>query len=142
MAQLKARQPPEAPFEQTLALEDQTFVQMVAIVERDLYDEYVLGLDDLPVLRDAISLPPPPPPDFRHGERPDLRKERRDDAHAARERRAAERERDYGEYVEVGATGPQPAKSPNMPRSKASTRVAKPKRATKPKRKRAFQAAR
>ena len=38
-----------------------------------LYDEYVRGFDEVPVLRDAVALPPRRvTPDFRKGERPDL----------------------------------------------------------------------
>jgi hypothetical protein len=129
MAERNAPQPLDAPFEPTLALEDQPFVQLVATAERDLYEEYVLGLDDLPVLRDAVALPPPPPPDFRHGERPDLRKERRDDAHAARERRATEREQAYIEYLAVESTGSQPPLAPKLRRAKPTARAAKAKHA-------------
>jgi hypothetical protein len=123
----------EAPPEPTRAPEDETFVQLTALIERDLYQEYLAGLDELPVLRDAVQLPPPPPPDFRQGERPDLRKARRDDAHAARERRRVECEHAYLEYSTTAADASRPAKRPQR-RSAHAARPPKPKAAKAPKR--------
>jgi hypothetical protein len=56
-----------------------------------VYEEYVRGFDDVPVLQDAVHTPPRrrPPPDFRRGERRDARTEARPDAYAAREENAA-----------------------------------------------------
>jgi hypothetical protein len=64
------------------------------------YDEYLRGFDRVPVLQDAVSVSvrPPPPPDFRRGERPDVRMEPRPDSYTAREASLAELERLYDEY--------------------------------------------
>jgi hypothetical protein len=69
--------------------------------EHSVYDEYVRGFDDVPTLLDAVGPPPPRrhAPDFRQGERPDLRREPRVDARALRETKAADLERAYVEYL-------------------------------------------
>jgi hypothetical protein len=75
-----------------------------------LYDEYVRGFDEVPVLRDAVALPPrrSPQPDFRKGERPDKRAEARPDPYSAREVRLAETETLYAEYLDPAAARPKP----------------------------------
>jgi hypothetical protein len=69
-------------------------------VDHVLYDEYVRGFDEVPTLLDAVSAPPRRvvQPDFRRGERPDQRKERRLDAQALRDEKTAELEHAYREY--------------------------------------------
>lgn len=67
-----------------------------------VYQEYVRGFDDIPVLQDAVHVPPRPPvqPDFRRGERRDARREQRPDAYSIREANRADFERLYREYSE------------------------------------------
>jgi hypothetical protein len=86
------------------------------------YDEYLRGFDQIPVLQDAVSVPvrPPPPPDFRRGQRPDVRKEARPDSYTARQANLAALERLYDEYSR--ATSAVRAK-----RKKARTRKTKSK---------------
>jgi hypothetical protein len=77
-------------------------------LDHELYEEYVRGFDDVPTLLDAVALPPRrvPEADFRRGERPDQRKERRLDAQALRAATAAEIEQSYREYEQ-----PEPARA-------------------------------
>ncbi len=65
------------------------------------YGEYLRGFDDIPVLQDAVTIPPPRrrQPEFRRGERGDARQEPRPDAYSLREAALAEIEFLYGEYV-------------------------------------------
>lgn len=77
-----------------------------AVAEREpasysLYEEYVRGFDDIPVLEDAVRIPsrPTPPPSFVRGERRSLRKQERSDGYLQREAHDAERELHYQEYV-------------------------------------------
>lgn len=66
----------------------------------ELYAEYLRGFDDVPVLRDAVRVPPPKAlPDFRAGARRDERKETRPDPYVERELGKAELERLYDEYL-------------------------------------------
>jgi hypothetical protein len=73
------------------------------------YDEYVRGFDEIPVLDDAVRIPPrrSPPPSFVRGERRSLRKEERDDDYALREANRAEIEALYGEYLAPKAVKPK-----------------------------------
>jgi hypothetical protein len=89
-----------------------------------VYEEYVRGFDDVPVLQDAVHAPPRPrpAPDFRRGERRDARKEARPDAYIAREQNAAELARHYGEYC-----GELPALTPTK-RPKAAKRKTGPRK--------------
>jgi hypothetical protein len=75
-------------------------------VKHSLYDEYVRGFDEVPVLDDAVRIPPPVPrpPSFVRGERRSLRSEERADGYSLREASVAEIEQLYGEYI-----APQPA---------------------------------
>jgi hypothetical protein len=123
-------QAPETSFDETLALEDQTFVHLL-LAASDVYDEYVRALDDVPVLRDAVALPPPPPPDFRRGERPNLRKEPRGDSAIERGRRAAETEDAYREYAALLAAGGDAAPAPKRGRNGGSSKRGKPRTANK-----------
>ncbi|HUQ52199.1 MAG TPA: hypothetical protein VM692_08245 [Gammaproteobacteria bacterium] len=73
-----------------------------------LYEEYVRGFDEIPVLDDAVRIPPrrSPSPSFVHGERRSLRKEERDDGYSVREATLAEIESLYGEYLAPAAARP------------------------------------
>jgi hypothetical protein len=66
-----------------------------------LYEEYVRGFDEIPVLEDAVRIPPRRtlPPNFVRGERRDLRKQERSDGYLQREASLAETEWLYREYV-------------------------------------------
>jgi hypothetical protein len=84
-----------------------------------LYEEYVRGFDELPVLEDAVSIPPrrASPPNFVRGERRSQRKNERPDGYAVREANLAELEHLYGEYL-----SPKPVKTKHKPsRGKKST---------------------
>lgn len=72
-----------------------------------LYEEYVRGFDEIPVLEDAVRIPPrrSPPPSFVHGERRSLRKQERPDGYSQRVASLVELEALYGEYL-----APQTAK--------------------------------
>ena len=74
------------------------------------YDEYLRGFDDIPVLQDAVRIPPPPrrQPDFRRGERRDARQEQRPDAYSLREATLAEIELLYHEYTQPELVAPRP----------------------------------
>ncbi len=87
------------------------------------YDEYLRGFDDIPVLQDAVTIPPPQrhQPEFRRGERRDARQAPRPDAYSLREATVAEIEFLYCEYT-------QPA-----PVARAPQRKKRQKRKTTPK---------
>ena len=74
----------------------------------DRYEEYVRGFDEVPVLEDAVAIPPrrPAPPSFVRGERRSVRKEERPDGYLLREANVAEIETLYGEYL-----APKPVKA-------------------------------
>jgi hypothetical protein len=74
-----------------------------------LYDEYVRGFDQIPVLEDAVRVPPRRtlPPNFVRGERRDLRKQERPDGYAQREASIAELELLYSEYLAPAAAKPK-----------------------------------
>jgi hypothetical protein len=113
--------PPAAAYDETLALEDQTFAAVLDFGhECALYDEYVRGFDDIPTLTDPVRVPPPriAPPEFQLGERKDIRKHAREDAETLRETSAREQAKMYGEYVEPSAKKPRNAK----PRKKRQRR--------------------
>ncbi len=84
----------------------------------DCYEEYVRGFDEVPVLDDAVAIPPrrPAPPSFVRGERRSVRKEERPDGYALREATQAEIERLYGEYLAPKAVK-RNARSPERPRA-------------------------
>ena len=96
----------QAPFAEIDALEEQAGVARSEF-DHAAYQEYARGFDDVPTLHDAVGLPPRRvvPPDFRRGERPDQRKERRLDAQSLREARTADLEGAYLEYAQ-----PEPAR--------------------------------
>jgi hypothetical protein len=81
--------------------------------ERALYEEYVADLDDLPILTDPVAIPAPraTPPDFRRGERRDVRRHPREDGITAREHAAHELAALYDEYLEP-VTGTPMAREP------------------------------
>lgn len=111
-AGLSLDQPADAgtPLEEIAALEERA-ERVGHELDHAVYDEYVRGFDAVPTLYDAVGAPPRRPlqPDFRHGERPDQRKEQRLDALTLRETRAAELERSYREYAEPAPAQPQSA---------------------------------
>ena len=84
----------------------------------DCYEEYVRGFDEVPVLDDAVAIPPRrvAPPSFVRGERRTVRKEERPDGYALRAAAQAAIERLYGEYL-----APKPVnakrKKPRAPKS-------------------------
>lgn len=83
-----------------------------------LYEEYVRGFDEIPVLEDAVRIPPRrSSPSFVRGERRSLRKEERGDGHALREASRAEIETLYGEYLAPQAAAPKR----KQPRAKKKT---------------------
>ena len=92
-----------------------------------LYQEYVRGFDEVPVLEDAVSIPPrrTPPPNFVHGERPSLGKEDRADGYVFREATRAEIEALYGEYVAPKSA--KPKRKPPRRKKKASGSKRRPK---------------
>lgn len=67
-----------------------------------LYEEYVRGFDDVPVLEDVVSAPPrrPAQPNFVRGERRNARKQERPDGYTVRKANLAEIETLYDEYLE------------------------------------------
>ena len=97
-----------------------------------VYQEYVRGFDDIPVLQDAVHIPPRPPvqPDFRRGERRDARKEPRPDAYSIREKHRAELEELYGEYVEPPAAA-RATKKRKTAKRKTQKRKTKKRKAAK-----------
>jgi hypothetical protein len=96
-----------------------------------VYEEYVRGFDDLPILQDTVHAPPRPrpPPDFRRGERRDARKESRPDAYTVREDNAAELARRYGEYCGEPPVL-TPTKTTKTAKRKSGTRKGRRTRAT------------
>jgi hypothetical protein len=97
--------------------------------DRAHYDEYVRGFDEIPVLEDAVRIPPRPvrPPSFVQGERRSLRREERPDGYSLREQHLAELEALYGEYVAPQAVG----RKRKQPRAKAKKKAPAPKRRRK-----------
>jgi hypothetical protein len=89
--------------------------------DHSLYEEYVSGFDEIPVLEDAVRIPPrrSPAPSFARGERRSLRNEERDDGHALREANRAEIEALYGEYLSPDAATPK-RKQPRPKKRKTS----------------------
>ncbi|HJR69365.1 MAG TPA: hypothetical protein VKA43_04950 [Gammaproteobacteria bacterium] len=81
-------------------------------INHSLYDEYVRGFDEVPVLNDAVSVPPRPPrpPSFVRGERRSLRGEERPDSYSLREASLAEIELLYREYAAPKPVGRKPRK--------------------------------
>jgi hypothetical protein len=94
-----------------------------------LYQEYVRGFDEIPVLVDAVIIPPrpPSPPSFVRGERRNLRRRDRPDGYEQREARLAELESLYREYVDPQPAGRRrktSAKKRNRRKSRQSKRAA------------------
>jgi hypothetical protein len=92
------------------------------------YEEYLRGFDEIPVLVDAVRIPPRRqlPPDFRRGERRDVRHETRPDGYSLREANRAEIELLYLEY-----SRPAPPRAVRAKPKKKRATKAKPKRTTK-----------
>lgn len=84
----------------------------------DCYEEYVRGFDEVPVLEDAVAIPPrrPTPQSFVRGERRSVRKEERPDGYELREATQAETEKLYGEYLAPKAAKAK-RKKPRAPKS-------------------------
>ncbi len=93
------------------------------------YGEYLRGFDDIPVLQDAVAIPPPrrPQPEFRRGERRDARQEQRPDAYALREATLAEIEFLYCEYMQPGPVA-HPPKRKKRHKRKTTTKSKSKKR--------------
>lgn len=81
--------------------------------DRMMYDEYVRGFAEVPILDDAVGIPPrsSPPPNFVRGERPSLRKAERTDGYSFREASLGEVEALYDEYLAPQAAEPQASKT-------------------------------
>jgi hypothetical protein len=92
------------------------------------YDEY-----EIPVLQDAVQIPPPRrrQPDFRRGERRDVRQEQRPDASLLREATLAELEFLYHEYSQPVSVVPRPKHK--KPQKRKSASKTKPNSKTKSK---------
>ena len=91
------------------------------------YMEYLRGFDEVPVLLDAVRIPPrrSPEPNFRRGERRDVRKDFRPDGYTVRESKLGEIEFLYREYSTHEPASSRPSKAKRKPRptrKKASTR--------------------
>jgi hypothetical protein len=88
------------------------------------YEEYLRGFDDIPVLQDAVRIPRrPQAPDFRRGERRDVRHESRPDGYAAREASQIELALLYQEYVQPApAASTKPKKTTAKPKAKRKTK--------------------
>jgi hypothetical protein len=86
-----------------------------------LYQEYVRGFDEIPVLEDAVQVSPrrSAPASFVRGERRSLRKQERDDGYALREENRAELEALYGEYL--APTAAMPKRNPPRPKKKKTS---------------------
>jgi len=84
----------------------------------DCYEEYVRGFDEVPVLEDAVAIPPrrPAPQSFVRGERRSVRKAERPDGYALREATQAETEMLYGEYLAPNTVNSKRSK-PRAPKS-------------------------
>jgi hypothetical protein len=113
-----------APLTQAATLRGRTVAADDEPVNNTAYDEYLRGFDDIPVLQDAVTIPPPRnrQPEFRRGERRDARQEQRPDAYSLREATLAEIELLYREY-----TQPAPAARPPK-RKKRQKRKTKTKK--------------
>ena len=77
--------------------------------DRVMYEEYVRGFDEIPILDDAVRIPPrrSPPPNFVRGERASLRKAERTDGFSLRQASLDEIATLYDEYLAPQAARPQ-----------------------------------
>jgi hypothetical protein len=97
------------------------------------YQEYVRSLDEVPVLVDVVSEPPPvAAKDFRSGQRADARRAPREDAAALREQHAGDVAEYYAEYVELDGALTESKRAPA--RKAAAAMARKKKRAKRAKR--------
>jgi hypothetical protein len=112
-----------APRGRTAALDDEPGNNAV-------YEEYLRGFDDIPVLQDAVRIPPPRrgPPDFRRGERRDARQEPRPDAYSLREETLAETELRYREYTQPAPVAARPTRNKRTKRKSARKTTSKSKK--------------
>jgi len=99
------------------------------------YEEYLRGFDDVPVLQDVVRIPPPRPkqPDFRRGERRDVRQEPRADSYSAREATLAELASLYSEYTQPAPVASQPKRKKRQPSKRKTTRKSASARKSKAK---------
>jgi hypothetical protein len=76
-----------------------------------IYEEYVRGFDEIPILDDAVRIPPrpPTPPSFVRGERRSLRKEERADGYSLREASRTELEELRARRALPGVSAPEAA---------------------------------
>ena len=105
----------------TIALATRTVATDEEPADNALYEEYLRGLDDVPVLRDAVAFPPrrASQPNCRHSERRDLRKEARPDGYSLREANLAALDLLYQEYVAPPPARPKRKKRPKKKRKKS-----------------------
>lgn len=95
-----------------------------------LYQEYVRGFDEIPVLDDAVIIRPrpPAPPSFVRGERRNLRRQDRPDGYEQREANRTELENLYREYLDPTPARrrrkPGGAKKPSRRKSRRPKRAA------------------
>ena len=103
-----------------------------AVESYAVYEEYLRMLDEVPVLSDIVDEPPRIRiRDFRRGERPDARKQPREDPYLLREQLAWDIEQRYAEYVETLAKPPvvkPAARVKKAPSKKGRAKRAKRKR--------------
>jgi len=102
--------------------------------DHSLYEEYVSGFDDVPILNDAVRIAPrrAGQPSFTRGERRDLRKEARQDGYLLRTTRLEALERLYEEYeappapaVTTASAAPKPKPKPKPKRKKRRAKTKK-----------------
>ena len=88
------------------------------------YEEYLRGFDDIPVLQDAVRIPPPRlrQPDFIRGERRDARQEPRGDAYSVREAKSAEVAFLYYEYTQPTPPAPRPKRKSPQKKKKSKSK--------------------
>jgi hypothetical protein len=93
--------------------------------DRAMYEEYVRGFDEVPILDDAVRTPPrsSPPPNFVRGERRSLRKAERADGYSFRQASLAAIEALYDEYL-APAAEPQAGKTSGSKRRRKSSATA------------------
>ncbi len=86
------------------------------------YEEYVRGFDEIPVLDDAVVIPPrrPAQPSFVRGERRSVRKEERPDGYLLRDANLAQLETLYAEYL-----NPKPVRGKAKRKQRANKRASR-----------------
>ena len=112
-----------ATLPQILPLGDRTVASSDEPGNHAVYEEYLRGFDEIPVLQDAVRIPPrrPLPPSFVRGERRDVRQEPRPDAYSVRETGLAELELLYQEYAQPAPAAAVRAKPKKKQKRKSKT---------------------